>query len=527
MPKTPPHESRLPDKKKVTSKLKTPTTKTSLQGVRTPEQETRIPISKKQASSATKPVASSSTKSNKKKTISTPSQSNKSKKTESQPSSSLASEEPSPLNPLEIPEIATKIAEYVTDKTGDTEQINRRALTRTSQFFYQIVQPSSLIFNLLLATSHGNERKVKNFFEKSPANIFYLTGKNNIEDYSGRKFQRISAFQYALWALDWRMWTMMLKAVDNAEANAITQDELDSMPAHKRRGNLITKEEIATLRATLLEQYQEVVNKGLNYTIEQKQVKGETHFDLKGPEFCLMPPEQSFKPEKGKIYTAIKNGSLYYTMINLVGEQITDSIPLNQLSFSLEDLETIDSLKPFIPQILKTTSERGHTHPQALISALLFYEGFDDDEFRIRQEEMDKHWCHNIGTAQRLLPANIAQEYVCFANNDDDSEGNDQLFDVHNPTLNRRIISNDYQSETCWFPLSKNYSTIGILGSDIAYVAYHDSFLSERTASKNNIITMTNIMQPLSKTRIEDRSMLLETLLTSLKNQEENKGPKI
>jgi hypothetical protein len=32
-----------------------------------------------------------------------------------------------------------------------------------------------------------------------------------VTDLSGREFQSITAFQYALWALDWHMWAMIQK----------------------------------------------------------------------------------------------------------------------------------------------------------------------------------------------------------------------------------------------------------------------------------------------------------------------------
>ena len=39
--------------------------------------------------------------------------------------------------------------------------------------------------------------------------------KGDVTDPSGREFEEITAFQYALWALDWHMWTMMLEFMSN------------------------------------------------------------------------------------------------------------------------------------------------------------------------------------------------------------------------------------------------------------------------------------------------------------------------
>ena len=38
-----------------------------------------------------------------------------------------------------------------------------------------------------------------------------LLAKGEVTDLSGREFKRITAFQYALWALDWHMWKMLQK----------------------------------------------------------------------------------------------------------------------------------------------------------------------------------------------------------------------------------------------------------------------------------------------------------------------------
>ncbi|KTD24461.1 hypothetical protein Lmac_2548 [Legionella maceachernii] len=251
----------------------------------------------------------------------------------------------------------------------------------------------------------------------SPHLIRSLTAKNDVEDYSGRCFKNISAFQYALWARDWHLWERMLKALDEAYARALTTEEWEALPEHQRNQVMtLTKVEVADIRTRLKQQYDEVVGKGLDYTITRMgengepmvvHVKGETHFDLIGPEFCLMPQEANFAPEKGKIYIKIEQGALHYRLISLSGEPVSASIPLERLA-PLTQLSTAEDIKPFITPLLKITSMRGHTHPQALISSLkTYYEQCSN----WNGSQMENHWCHVVGMAQREVPVHIAQEY--------------------------------------------------------------------------------------------------------------------
>ena len=86
--------------------------------------------------------------------------------------------------------------------------------------------------------------------------------RGNVEDYSGRKFTNISAFQYALWAMDWNMWQSML--------DALPQAVNDGYPYH----------EAEEIRKTLIAQYKEVQEKGLSYLLNGVLHEPEHHFDF-------------------------------------------------------------------------------------------------------------------------------------------------------------------------------------------------------------------------------------------------------
>ena len=347
--------------------------------------------------------------------------------------SEVKSAEDSPSNLVAVHELAERIADFIPtadvlpsidEETGEksTREITPLAnFVSVNRFFYHLTQPRHLASKLLLLTAQGKEEEVVNFFAMTPHLIRSLTAKNDVEDYSGRRFKNISAFQYALWARDWHLWERMLKALDEAYARALTTEEWEALPEHQRNQVMtLTKVEVADIRTRLKQQYDEVVGKGLDYTITRMgkngepmivQVKGETHFDLKGPEFCLMPQKTRFVPEKGKIYVKIEQDSLHYTLVSLSGEAVSDSIPLEQLA-PLTQLNTAEDIKPFITPILNITALRGHTHLQALISSLNTYcEQYNNWNWSQREN----HWCHQVGMAQREVPAHIAQEY-CHTN---------------------------------------------------------------------------------------------------------------
>ena len=58
--------------------------------------------------------------------------------------------------------------------------------------------------------------------EQDKAEALIQTDKNlllhagTVRDLSGREFKQITAFQYALWAMDWHMWTMIQKYLPQA-----------------------------------------------------------------------------------------------------------------------------------------------------------------------------------------------------------------------------------------------------------------------------------------------------------------------
>ncbi len=105
----------------------------------------------------------------------------------------------------------------------------------------------------LLEVVHGEYDKVEARLKKN-SDLFLQKGQ--VTDYSGRTFYNISGFQYYLWALDKHGWTRMLK----------------SLPLD---------EEGARIKGALLQQYQELKEKGVAYELNGKIIREEHHFDFK------------------------------------------------------------------------------------------------------------------------------------------------------------------------------------------------------------------------------------------------------
>ena len=327
-------------------------------------------------------------------------------------------------NPLEIPEIVNKIAQYL-------DKESKRAFAATSRLFHEASQPRELAHRCAVWTAQADEKKVQQLITMSPSYISYVTIKTKFKDPAGKEFN-CSAFQYTLWALDWHMWNMMLTALKEAEEKAIPKAEWDATSEEARRRKpylcCITEEEIRAIKVELFKQYLEVVEKGLDYTITRYQrvldaegkyqlveprvveVKGESHFDLRGPEFCLMPQSPDFTPKKGKLYVQIEGNSLLYRVIALSGKAVGGRINLAALQCPLDQLNEIALLKPYFHRILKITAERDHTHPQALSSAFETYARELEND--LDHNQIDSLWCSGVGMAEREIPAIIAQE-IC------------------------------------------------------------------------------------------------------------------
>lgn len=108
--------------------------------------------------------------------------------------------------------------------------------------------------------------------------ISSITKKGRVTDRSGRSFENISAFEYALWALDEHMWTRML-------------DCLKTMNNETR----------ISVLATMIEQYHSVKDKGITYTWNGKRIT-ENHYN-----FAIIPALKNLVASLQKPNTSSKS----------------------------------------------------------------------------------------------------------------------------------------------------------------------------------------------------------------------------
>jgi hypothetical protein len=78
--------------------------------------------------------------------------------------------------------------------------------------------------------AYGEQEQAEMILREDPT---LLLEKGEITDYSDRTFKGITAFQYALWALDRHMWTMILKYLPPEEAAKQLRDHVDNKKAYK------------------------------------------------------------------------------------------------------------------------------------------------------------------------------------------------------------------------------------------------------------------------------------------------------
>jgi serine/threonine protein kinase len=85
---------------------------------------------------------------------------------------------------------------------------NRYALTSVKLESKSVDQEA--LKQLLRLVVEGEEEQAEEMIKKD-RNISLLLSAGTVTDLSGREFKGITAFQYALWALDWHMWKMIQK----------------------------------------------------------------------------------------------------------------------------------------------------------------------------------------------------------------------------------------------------------------------------------------------------------------------------
>lgn len=81
--------------------------------------------------------------------------------------------------------------------------------------------PTQPLSEFLKCVAQGEQTLAESMLQKDPS---LALGTGNLTDLSHRHFENITGFQYAVWALDWHMWSMILKYLPQAMAVQQSQD---------------------------------------------------------------------------------------------------------------------------------------------------------------------------------------------------------------------------------------------------------------------------------------------------------------
>ena len=132
--------------------------------------------------------------------------------------------------------IETLPENFIGDKEASVSDFlspnDRQALAATSKRNYGLFHKKPigerLVAKLLLFVARGEEDKARQILERSPE---LLCRRGNVTDYSMRTFYDISAFQYALWALDTGMQRMIMNVIPEGAAGHALWVELIAQDA--------------------------------------------------------------------------------------------------------------------------------------------------------------------------------------------------------------------------------------------------------------------------------------------------------
>lgn len=124
-------------------------------------------------------------------------------------------------------------------------------LAQTSKYHLALFNPMIDVRKLSHHVTRGEHDAVKAMLEKDMSLIFK---RGVVTDCSGREFENVSSFEYALWALDKHMWATMIACI-------------------------LQNEEGRKVFAQLIAQYNKVNTDGVTYKLNGKTIT-EQHFDF-------------------------------------------------------------------------------------------------------------------------------------------------------------------------------------------------------------------------------------------------------
>ena len=144
-------------------------------------------------------------------------------------------------------ELQWLIAQYL----SDSDLISLARVSKSHLGLFKPMIDIRKLLQLLHCVVHGKHDRVQ-WILKDDINLIFKRGK--VTDCSGREFENVSGFEYALWALDKHMWAKMIACV----------------PSNEKGKEIFAK---------LLAQYNKVNTTGVTYKLNGKTIT-ENHFDF-------------------------------------------------------------------------------------------------------------------------------------------------------------------------------------------------------------------------------------------------------
>ncbi|KTC81877.1 hypothetical protein [Legionella cincinnatiensis] len=145
-------------------------------------------------------------------------------------------------------ELPTEIEVETAKNLSNRDLVN---LAQASKYHLALFKPMINVRKLLHHVVQGKHDTVKAMLKKDRSLLFK---RGFVTDCSGREFENISGFEYALWALDKHMWAKMIACIPQ-------------------------KKESRKVFAKLIAQYNKVNTDGVTYRLNGKTIT-EKHFDF-------------------------------------------------------------------------------------------------------------------------------------------------------------------------------------------------------------------------------------------------------
>lgn len=121
----------------------------------------------------------------------------------------------------EIKQLTPETKAQMADLISINDVVNIATTSTKNLEFFKPLADARKLTQFLFELTRGNHEAVRAMLAKDKS-LFYR--KSKVTDCSGRTFENISGFEYALWALDKHMWTTILDCLpEGQEGHKILQ----------------------------------------------------------------------------------------------------------------------------------------------------------------------------------------------------------------------------------------------------------------------------------------------------------------